>query len=86
MRAVILTTLLAMLPAGCSFGPKVIEKTHGKYAESVRKVEEEQVLRQFVLLPGVRVSPGVRIGSCLPGGFHVRFCHSLSRHCRSFLD
>jgi len=35
---------------GCGFGPKAIEKTHGRYAESVRRVEEEQLLRQLVLL------------------------------------
>jgi hypothetical protein len=47
MRTVILTTLFAV---GCAFGPKALERTHGQYAESVRKVEEEQMLRQLVLL------------------------------------
>ncbi len=50
MRGVILTILLAAMTAGCSFGPKALERTHGRYAESVRKVEEEQILRQLVLL------------------------------------
>jgi hypothetical protein len=36
--------------AGCSFGPRALERTHGRYAESVRTVEEEQLLRQIVLL------------------------------------
>jgi hypothetical protein len=63
MRAVILTTLLATLPAGCNFGPRVIEKTHGKYAESVRKVQEEQVLRQFVLLRYNEISLSLDISS-----------------------
>jgi len=35
---------------GCSFGPKVLQKTHGQYAESVRQVEEEQLLSQIVRL------------------------------------
>ncbi|HEX4613230.1 MAG TPA: hypothetical protein VH092_33900 [Urbifossiella sp.] len=42
--------VLAAAAGGCSFGPKAIEKTHGRYAESVRKVEEEQLLRKIVLL------------------------------------
>ena len=35
---------------GCSFGPKVLERTHGRYNESIRHVEEEELLRNIVLL------------------------------------
>jgi hypothetical protein len=33
---------------GCAFGPKVLEKTHGRYNEAVRRVDEEQLLRNIV--------------------------------------
>ena len=36
--------------SGCAFGPKVLEKTHGRYQESIRQVDEEQVLRNLVHL------------------------------------
>ncbi|HWE37655.1 MAG TPA: hypothetical protein VG406_13900 [Isosphaeraceae bacterium] len=40
---------LALGPSGgCTFGPKVLERSHGKYGESVRLVEEEQLLRNLV--------------------------------------
>lgn len=43
--------LLAVLAgAGCSFGPRAIEKTHGKYATAVQRVEEEQFLKNIVRL------------------------------------
>lgn len=42
--------LLACLATGCAFGPRVLEKTHGRYAASVEKVGEEQLLRQIVQL------------------------------------
>lgn len=35
---------------GCSFGPRMIEKTHGQYGESVRNVYEEQLLRNIIHL------------------------------------
>src|SRR6476620_9844686 len=35
---------------GCAFGPKVLEKTHGRYQESIRTVNEEQLLRNIVHL------------------------------------
>ncbi len=35
---------------GCAFGPRVLEKTHGRYQESVRQVDEEQLLRNIVHL------------------------------------
>ena len=33
---------------GCAFGPRVLEKTHGRYNEAVRRVDEEQLLRNLV--------------------------------------
>src|SRR5262249_7931184 len=33
---------------GCAFGPKVLEKSHGRYNEAVRRVDEEQLLRNIV--------------------------------------
>jgi hypothetical protein len=33
---------------GCAFGPIVLEKTHGRYNEAVRRVDEEQLLRNIV--------------------------------------
>jgi hypothetical protein len=39
--------LTGALP-GCAFGPRVLEKTHGRYQESVRQVDEEQLLRNLV--------------------------------------
>ncbi len=41
---------LAGACSGCAFGPKVLEKTHGRYQESIRQVDEEQVLRNLVHL------------------------------------
>ncbi len=33
---------------GCAFGPRVLERTHGRYNESIRRVDEEQLLRNIV--------------------------------------
>jgi hypothetical protein len=48
--AVVLSCGLAALAAGCSFGPHVLERTHGPYNEAMRRVEEEQLLRNIILL------------------------------------
>jgi hypothetical protein len=45
-----LVAFVAMIAAGCSFGPKALEGTHGKYAASVQKVEEEEFLKNIVRL------------------------------------
>ncbi len=42
--------ILTISSSGCAFGPKVLEKTHGRYQESVLLVEEEQFLRNVVHL------------------------------------
>jgi len=39
-----------MLASGCAFGPKAIERTHGRYAAAVQQVEEEQFLKNVVRL------------------------------------
>jgi hypothetical protein len=41
---------LALTPAGCAFGPRVLERTHGPYNESIQLVYEEQLLRNIVHL------------------------------------
>ncbi len=47
---VLLGMIIAATASGCAFGPRVLEKTHGRYQESVRQVEEEQLLRNLVHL------------------------------------
>jgi hypothetical protein len=39
---------LALLGSGCSFGPKVLERSHWRYNESVRRVYEEQLLQNII--------------------------------------
>ncbi len=41
---------LSSLGTGCSFGPRALEGTHGRYDESIRQVYEEQLLRNIVHL------------------------------------
>lgn len=41
---------MAVLGPGCSFGPRALERTHGRYAEAVRRVDEEQLLRGLLHL------------------------------------
>ena len=53
MRLLVLVAcgfVLAGSVSGCAFGPKVLEKSHGRYQESVRQVDEEQLLRNLVHL------------------------------------
>jgi hypothetical protein len=42
--------VLAGSLSGCAFGPRVLEKSHGRYQEAIRQVDEEQVLRNLVHL------------------------------------
>jgi hypothetical protein len=39
---------IALAGSGCAFGPIVLEKSHGRYNEAVRLVNEEQLLRNLV--------------------------------------
>ncbi|QEH38786.1 hypothetical protein OJF2_73960 [Aquisphaera giovannonii] len=43
-----LILLLALAGSGCAFGPFTLEKSHGRYNEAVRHVDEEQLLRNLV--------------------------------------
>lgn len=46
---VVLASSLGLLAAsGCGFGPMVLERSHGRYTEAVRHVDEEQLLRNLV--------------------------------------
>jgi hypothetical protein len=42
--------VVLLLCGGCSFGPRALERTHGRYNEAVRGVEEEEFLRNLVRL------------------------------------
>ncbi len=46
--AVALTCGAIALCGGCAFGPRTLEKTHGRYYESIRLVDEEELLRNLV--------------------------------------
>jgi hypothetical protein len=48
--AVVLCGLATALVGGCGFGPMALERSHGRYNEAVRLVEEEQFLRNIVHL------------------------------------
>ena len=49
--------------SGCAFGPRVLEKTHGRYQESVRQVDEEQLLRNIVHLRYSEVPLALNVSS-----------------------
>jgi hypothetical protein len=38
----------ALTGGGCAFGPYTLERSHGRYNEAIRRVEEEQLLRNLV--------------------------------------
>ena len=48
--SLILFVVAMLLAGGCAFGPRAIEKTHGKYGAAVQRVEEEQFLKNVVRL------------------------------------
>jgi hypothetical protein len=41
---------LALAAGGCAFGPRALERSHGRYYEATRQSEEEQFLRNLVHL------------------------------------
>jgi hypothetical protein len=51
-RSGIARALFALVPlvSGCSFGPLVLEKSHGRFQESVKRVQDEEFLRNIVKL------------------------------------
>jgi hypothetical protein len=55
--------LVLPLSGGCSFGPKVLENTHGRYNESVRRVQEEQLLRNIVHVRYTEFPAHLNVGS-----------------------
>jgi hypothetical protein len=55
--------LLLPLLGGCAFGPKVLENTHGRYNESIRLVQEEQLLRNIVHMRYNEFPAHLNIGS-----------------------
>lgn len=40
--------LILLCLSGCAFGPYSLERSHGRYNEAVRRVDEEQLLRNLV--------------------------------------
>jgi hypothetical protein len=38
----------ALVCGGCSFGPQALERTHGRYNDAVKQVDEEELLRNIV--------------------------------------
>jgi hypothetical protein len=40
--------ILGLAGGGCAFGPRVLERSHGRYNEAVRRVDEEQLLRNLI--------------------------------------
>ncbi len=50
-RSLCWTLLLAiglMSSGGCAFGPHALQRSHGRYLESVQRVDEEQLLRNLI--------------------------------------
>jgi len=66
MRSLILSVLItgmALASGGCALGPKAIEQTHGRYAEAVQRVEEEQFLTNVVRLRYTEASTEIAVAS-----------------------
>lgn len=49
-RAIFVTCLLCIASVGCSFGPKTLENTHGRYNDAYRRVDSEELLLNIVRL------------------------------------
>jgi hypothetical protein len=49
-RVILSVSLACVAVAGCSFGPRALEKTHGRYNEAFRQVDCEELLRNIVRL------------------------------------
>jgi hypothetical protein len=48
-RAVLICAVASvLLHGGCAFGPMALERSHGRFNEAVRRVDEEQLLRNLV--------------------------------------
>lgn len=62
-RFSLLAVLLGACGSGCALGPKAIERTHGKYAAAVQRVEEEQFLSNVVRLRYVETPTELAVSS-----------------------
>src|SRR6476646_4556526 len=49
-RASVLVCFVGLWSAGCAFGPRTLEHTHGRYNEAYRQVDSEELLRNVVRL------------------------------------
>lgn len=49
-RSRVLLCLVCLCGPGCSFGPRALEKTHGRYNEAYRQVDSEELLLNIVRL------------------------------------
>lgn len=49
-RAHVILCLAGLGAAGCAFGPRALEKTHGRYNEAYRQVDSEELLLNIVRL------------------------------------
>lgn len=47
-RLAIAAVLCCASAGGCAFGPQTLERSHGRYNEAIRRVDEEQLLRNIV--------------------------------------
>src|SRR5690606_21255170 len=54
---------LALGGSGCAFGPMTITKTHGRYADAVQRVDEEQLLKNLVRLRYAEAPRNVDVAS-----------------------
>jgi hypothetical protein len=54
---------LALSAGGCAFGPRALERTHGRYTEALRHVDEEQLLRNLVHLRYNETPGGLDVSS-----------------------
>jgi hypothetical protein len=50
LRACVLLFLASLWSAGCTFGPRALEKTHGRYNDAYRQVDSEELLLNIVRL------------------------------------
>src|SRR5262245_1865601 len=55
--------VIFLAPSGCAFGPKVLEQTHGRYYEAVRRVDQEELLRNIVHTRYIEVPGSLDVAS-----------------------
>src|SRR5205814_1512017 len=67
----------ALAGGGCAFGPYTLERSHGRYNEAVRRVDEEQLLRNLVHMGYNEIALNLNVSSIaaqyeLAGGAEAR--------------